>query len=142
MDPLLLAVFTPFFVNNAWYLLVGAGVVVVVATAMKAVIGNDAVWKQRPPGATRCDLLERVVDTRDAGKPGFPSGHAAVSVYIAGALWGLTRNGWVAGVAAGWAAWVIASRHWKQCHTIPQLVAGGILGLLVAWVTSNIYKNK
>lgn len=62
---------------------------------------------------------------------GWPSGHSAIATACATAIAFSTRSGGAA-VLAGFIAFLVAqSRVEGKIHTVPQVVAGGILGILI-----------
>jgi len=112
-----------------WFIWVfGLVCVVVLVHWLKRVIGRDASWKQRPSEAKQCDLLEK--SSNDAGDYGFPSGHSAFAIFYVLGLWWLTRSLWVLIIGIPWAIYVGYTRVYKQCHTIPQILAGYCIGIL------------
>lgn len=73
-----------------------------------------AVGKRRPNGADN---------------ESFPSGHAALAVYVAGmSRW----NPWV----VSWAALASASRVMLRHHDVVDVSAGAALGAITAWLTT------
>lgn len=89
---------------------------------------------KRPEGAAGCNAIGS--DGDQSGAPGFPSGHVATASAFWMGAWLLTPPPWrlwVAGtgvLATGLMAW---SRIAKRCHTGTQVLAGGVLGALVAY---------
>lgn len=90
---------------------------------------------KRPLGATGCNAVGS--DGNQSGAPGFPSGHVATAAAFWTGAWLLTYPSyrpWVAGagiIATGLMGW---SRITKRCHTGVQVVAGGLLGSMMAYV--------
>jgi membrane-associated phospholipid phosphatase len=88
-------------------------------------------WLKRPKGAKDCNVAN--CGGVCAGKPGFPSGHAATNAVFWGTLWVLFPEyrtplaivGGTTQVAMMWA------RTHKQCHTWLQVVGGTLFGGLV-----------
>lgn len=81
----------------------------------------------RPAGASNCDLWNRGGFV--GGAPGFPSGHTATASFLATVLFYDTPM-WAKISAAAWVLLVGVSRVLKTCHTVPQVVAGAILGVI------------
>ena len=101
--------------------------------------GNE--WLARPSGARGCGALNgEECDGGEAGHggkcPGMPSGHQAViaffvfSVIFYHRLTVVSAPLWIALLALNFAVGV--SRVYKECHTIPQVVAGSVVGILIA----------
>ena len=80
----------------------------------------------RPKGASGCDLLCN--DGLQEGKPGMPSGHSATAAFFAGYYMEETTNPWIIGALVIFAASIMYSRYTKRCHSMEQIVTGGILG--------------
>lgn len=113
----------------AWALWVTGLVSVVVGVHfLKHWVGREEPWQQRPPGACRCDLWES--SENNAGEHGFPSGHSAFALFYVLGLWWWTKSPWVLAIGLPWVAFVGYSRIHKRCHSVPQVVAGYIVGLL------------
>lgn len=107
-------------------------------TLKYAVIGERS---PRPAGARDCNVW--VSDGPQAGRPGMPSGHSAHVSFVAGyylqrianisALSPITRF-LLAVALLLYALLVMLSRYTKCCHTVPQLLVGSSLGLLMSVV--------
>ena len=84
----------------------------------------------RPKGACACDILCRgpLVE----GRPGFPSGHAAVSTFAGIALSWYYQQYTIWPYALAYVALTAFARIGKKCHTIIQVVAGIAFGALCA----------
>lgn len=105
-------------------------------TLKYAVIGERS---PRPAGAQDCNVW--VSDGPQAGRPGMPSGHAAHVSFVLGyylqriadasSLSPMTRS-LLAAALLLYALLVMLSRYTKCCHTVPQLLAGSALGLLMS----------
>ena len=89
--------------------------------ALKRATGSYA-WGQRPVGAYGCGPF--CDGGNSSGAPGFPSGHvAAVAAFVAAGGIGLD-------VGIPWIAAMAWARVAKRCHSLLQVVAGGLFGLL------------
>jgi len=99
------------------------GTIVTAAIVESSKIYLFPFWS-RPAGARGCDLL--TIDGSAENKPGFPSGHSAMIAYF-GAFYGL----WNSPYFLMYVAAIAASRYFKRCHSIPQIVAGLILGVVL-----------
>ncbi len=84
----------------------------------------------RPKGATDCNLLCN--DGNQEGRPGMPSSHSAEVAFFAGYYWDQVENPLLRGVLVAYAFAVMASRYLKRCHTIHQIGAGALLGLILS----------
>jgi len=80
----------------------------------------------RPKGASGCNLL--CSDGLQEGKPGMPSGHSATAAFFAGYYMEETTTPWIIGVLLIFAASVMYSRYTKRCHSMEQIVIGGLFG--------------
>jgi membrane-associated phospholipid phosphatase len=102
--------------------------------------GDMAGWLARPSGARGCGALNG--EDCDGGRdgsgacPGMPSGHQAVIAFFVFSmifyhrLTVVSAPLWIALLALNFAVGV--SRVYKECHTIPQVVAGSVVGILIA----------
>ncbi len=102
-------------------------------------------WMKRPEGAKNCNCINLGGDV--SGKAGFPSGHVAatcfilVSIYlhviksqshpILISIWGL--------YAMVQVFFVGLSRIKKKCHTMQQVVAGGVIGVACAVFVATLH---
>jgi membrane-associated phospholipid phosphatase len=84
----------------------------------------------RPFGATNCNLLCN--DGNQAGRPGMPSSHSSQVSFFASYYSQQTTNPWIRAGLFLYAGAVMFSRYKKRCHTIPQIVAGALLGWTIS----------
>jgi membrane-associated phospholipid phosphatase len=97
--------------------------------------GDFAEWLARPSGARGCGALNGE-DCDAEVCPGMPSGHQAVIAFFVFSmifyhrLTVVSAPLWIALLALNFAVGV--SRVYKECHTIPQVVAGSVVGILIA----------
>ena len=61
-----------------------------------------------------------------------PSGHSATAVFFTAFYFQETKNTYLKVLMVVYTATVMISRYLKRCHTINQIVGGGLLGLIVA----------
>lgn len=133
MIPFVLAIYSGDIRQVHW------GAAVLLSSAASEVIkkwtqGLPYICLKRPQGAAGCNAVGN--DGDQSGAPGFPSGHVATTAAFWTGAWLLTPPSWRpwaagAGLAAtGLMAW---SRLVKRCHTGLQVVAGGMLGVLIAF---------
>lgn len=94
----------------------------------------DVAALKRPPGATDCDIMCRGGNA--VGRPGMPSGHAAIAAYFAFYfLWyelkGKLRSptSWVPLLIF---SLIVIARVYKRCHTLAQVAFGTLIGASVA----------
>ena len=90
------------------------------------IIGRHSV---RPQGARGCDAWCRAGPS--AGQPGMPSTHTAFAAFFA-AFYGPMVPWWGQMMFALYVIAVAWSRLTKRCHTMGQVVAGALLGVVVA----------
>jgi membrane-associated phospholipid phosphatase len=84
----------------------------------------------RPAQATNCNLWAN--DGPQGGRPGMPSGHSAhVSFFTGYYLQTLSPSPWTYLLVA-YALLVMFSRWTKCCHSLPQILSGSALGLLLS----------
>jgi membrane-associated phospholipid phosphatase len=93
------------------------------------VIKGRGPYGQRPAGATDCNLWCN--NGPQAGRPGMPSSHSAEAAYLA-MVYGSSshRLEWVL-----YALLVMGSRYAKECHSLPQIVVGAVVGVLIGLLT-------
>jgi len=84
----------------------------------------------RPNGAKDCNLWCN--DGKQGGNPGMPSGHSSQVTFFASFYYGQTQNIWIRAGLVLYALLVMGTRYLKQCHTIPQIVAGALLGWTIS----------
>jgi membrane-associated phospholipid phosphatase len=80
----------------------------------------------RPTGARDCNLLCN--DGPQGGRPGMPSGHSAQVAFFSSFYYTQTENIWIRAGLILYEVLVMISRYQKRCHTIPQIIAGAVLG--------------
>lgn len=95
---------------------------------------KDHKWLQRPQGACNCGAMNTGGPV--GGRPGFPSGHAAVTSFIV-----VTTLLSYPQLRCNFIAWVFGvilivlvdiSRIKKKCHTLLQVVTGTLFGVTCA----------
>lgn len=124
--------------NNLHYLALFIGIFIFGGTIeiIKILFGNEGKFA-RPKDACQCDLLCLSMD--DSDKPGYPSGHVAISTFFVGCMLGLIMSQYklsilwyLIGILIG-SIWIIAiakSRIQKKCHTKEQVIVGFIAGII------------
>jgi membrane-associated phospholipid phosphatase len=80
----------------------------------------------RPYGATNCDVL--CTNGNQEGRPGMPSSHSAIVAFFAVFYVQHVTNPWIRAMIIFYAILVMMSRYHKRCHTIPQIIVGGLVG--------------
>ena len=80
----------------------------------------------RPQGAMNCNVM--CTNGNQEGKPGMPSSHAATIAFFTTYYLRHTNSLYIRAILIGYAALVMMSRYHKRCHTVPQIVAGAVLG--------------
>jgi membrane-associated phospholipid phosphatase len=83
----------------------------------------------RPKGARDCNLWCN--DGIQEGMPGMPSGHSAQVAFFSSYYYQQTKNEWIRAGLILYALLVMVSRYQKNCHSIPQIVTGALLGYIV-----------
>ncbi len=88
-------------------------------------------WTRRPITASNCDTWNR--NGPQGGAPGFPSGHTATAAAFWVGAWILTDSPLVFFVGIVATMVMAAARLQKHCHTLLQVIGGGVLGALVSY---------
>jgi len=86
----------------------------------------------RPKGAYGCNLW--CTDGNQEGRPGMPSGHSVMATFFAGYYFNETNIIWIKVILILFAASIMYSRYTKRCHSVEQIVVGGIVGLVMSQV--------
>jgi len=81
----------------------------------------------RPDGAVNCNIWCN--NGNQEGKPGMPSSHAAVTTFFVIIYWNYTKNPYIRTLLLIYYFLILQSRFYKNCHTVPQLMMGTLLGL-------------
>ena len=132
--------------RDPYYIIIAVGMTTV-ALAVKLTKGatrpflGEAAWLARPAGARGCGALngedcDAVGSDGSGACAGMPSGHQAITAFFVFSLIFYHRLTvvsaplWIALLALNFAVGV--SRVYKECHTIPQVVVGSVVGILVA----------
>lgn len=117
----------------AIWLLVGAGLCVLLSDRISVLAFKDTVRRLRP-----CHYLPTLgisVHIPDGegcwGQYGFVSSHATNVFSVAFFLSLLARRGWLTGVMLVWASWVSVSRVFVGVHYPLDVLCGGLLGALI-----------
>jgi membrane-associated phospholipid phosphatase len=97
----------------------------------------------RPKGANNWDILSKNDYSDKINPPGFPSGHMTSATFFSAYIFlGQKTNKWekiaLLGIVllTGWARYV------KGVHNMPQILAGVLLGLIVAKVFINFNESN
>ena len=96
------------------------------------IIGNR---NPRPSGASDCDLL--CINGLQEGKPGMPSGHSAMAAFFAGYYFNKTDEVWIKVALVIFATGVGYSRYTKRCHSIEQVIAGAMFGIIMSIIVTS-----
>lgn len=99
----------------------------------------DWKYNKRPKGAFNCNALNSGGEAE--GKPGFPSGHTALAVMLAAILLieyykqhQYQPRAQAVIIAVIFAILVPISRVQMKCHTVIQVIAGALLGIMLALI--------
>ena len=96
-------------------------------------------WIDRPRPFVSFDFIEKL---SVGGSPSFPSGHTTDAFAMAIVLTLLTRRWWIALPAFFWAALVGYSRMHLGVHYPSDVLAGSLIGVIVAGVTFRVIDRK
>ena len=94
----------------------------------------------RPKGARDCNFWADNGNREE--DPGMPSGHSSVSTFFSAFYYQQTTNLWIKGLLVLYAFLVMLSRYVKQCHSLPQIIAGATLGLLMNSLTGYAFPTR
>ena len=90
----------------------------------------------RPEGAHACGLF---CDGGDVtGRPGFPSGHVAITTLFVLLMAAYQSPFWLLGLV--WIGLMAWSRYEKHCHSVNQVLAGFVTGSIGAGLSIVIYQ--
>ena len=95
-----------------------------ISECIKHIFIKDA--SPRPYGAMNCDIL--CTNGNQEGRPGMPSSHSATVAFFALFYYRYVKNPLIRLVILFYAIIVMISRYHKHCHTIPQIIVGGLVG--------------
>ena len=105
--------------------IIGACATVTISEGIKYfIIGTR---NPRPKGAEGCNLF--CTDGLQEGRPGMPSGHSGLVGFFVGYYWNETTHPLFNLGLLLFAGLVMYSRYAKRCHTITQIMLGGLFGL-------------
>lgn len=104
---------------------IGVLATLMISECLKHIFIKDV--SPRPHGALNCDLM--CMNGNQAGKPGMPSSHSAVVTFFALFYYRHITNPFLRTTIILYAISIMISRYDKKCHTIPQIIMGGLLGL-------------
>jgi membrane-associated phospholipid phosphatase len=100
-----------------------SGTTIISETLKYFFIGNAS---PRPKGAMNCDLLCK--DGNQEGRPGMPSSHSAIAVFFSSFYFLQTNSPIIHWLLVIYAGLVVISRLVKRCHTVAQVLVGGLMG--------------
>jgi membrane-associated phospholipid phosphatase len=73
----------------------------------------------------------------EEGKPGMPSGHSSMATFFAGYYFNESGS-WIQFALIIFAMSVMISRYTKRCHSVSQIVIGGLFGLMMSQVVKQL----
>ena len=110
-----------------------AGTIVSSEFIKRFIIGTRS---PRPKGASNCNMLCN--DGNQAGKPGMPSSHSAVTAFFVFYYFRETNSLIIRCFLVLILGLVAAARYLKRCHTIYQIGAGILYGGIAAEITRKL----
>jgi membrane-associated phospholipid phosphatase len=117
-----------------WVLAVAAAPLVAEAikrgTKMLGLLETEE-WTRRPKAASNCNTWNS--NGPQGGAPGFPSGHTATTAAFWVGAWILTDSPLIFFVGILATVAMAAARLQKRCHTVLQVIGGGVLGASVSY---------
>ena len=126
------------FKQNPFYLVLGIGALTTGLSAeiIKRYVTDGHESFKRPKGAQACDAL--CTGGPAEHESGMPSAHASSTAFAATYIYLTCDNTYIKTVAAAYWLAVCYARYKKHCHTPAQLVAGSVLGALLAWLATKL----
>lgn len=118
-----------FLTNNSLHIfaLIGSITTTFISELLKYTVFKEI--SVRPVGARDCNYLCN--DGNQAGQPGMPSSHSAEVAFFCGFYLFYTKTPLIRIILILYAIAIMYSRYIKRCHTIYQIVAGVVLGLIL-----------
>ena len=102
----------------------GLGLTTAISESLKPVFAS---WSPRPHTALNCNALCN--DGPQGGRPGMPSSHSATVIFFSTYYILESESIYLHTFLLGYSAAVMAARHMKHCHTVPQIIGGAALGM-------------
>lgn len=126
------------FSQKPMYLILGIGTLIASLSAefIKKYITTGYSEFKRPRGAYACDAL--CAGGSAEHESGMPSAHASSTAFAATYIFLTCKKPYVSLIAAAYWLAVCYARYKKRCHTPAQLVAGSVLGALLAYLAIKI----
>jgi membrane-associated phospholipid phosphatase len=118
--PLILSPLYFWYTTNNIYHLIGFAGIMLTSVSVEALKRFVFSSQHRPQRAKGCDLF--CLHETDEGRPGMPSGHAATVAFY-GTFYSITNPIYIIYVIL-----MATARYMKNCHSIPQIVAGLLFG--------------
>lgn len=131
-----------FLLVLAWYykgwkgllwLLVGAGLCVLLADRLSVLAFKDVFHRLRPCHDPLLQGLVWLPNGHCGGLYGFISSHAANVFALAIFILSYLRRRWLTGVLLAWATFVSISRIFMGVHFPGDILAGALVGTLIGW---------
>lgn len=118
------------FIKNKPNLLYGILITSFFEKIFKYYTKNINIFK-RPLGANNCDIFNSNGNVEN--KPGFPSGHVAVTSFFMNYLFFKYNSCFSFYFLYCFPIYIMAiSRYYKKCHNIEQIIGGYLLGLIIS----------
>jgi membrane-associated phospholipid phosphatase len=131
LAPLILFIMT----NNPIHIkaFIGIGSTTIISESLKPFFSK---LSPRPSQALNCNLLCN--DGPQGGRSGMPSSHSATVAFLTGFY--ISEIDSIIGklFLVGYAILVMASRYVKNCHTIPQIIIGALLGFSLSLLVRHL----
>jgi membrane-associated phospholipid phosphatase len=124
--PLILSPLYFWYTTKNTFHLIGFAGVVLTSLSVDALKRYIFPSQHRPRGAKGCDLF--CIHETDENRPGMPSGHAATVAFY-GIFYNIKSPIYLIYVLL-----MAVSRYMKNCHSIPQIVAGLLFGAVMGLV--------
>lgn len=86
----------------------------------------------RPKGAMNCNLWCN--DGNQEGRPGMPSSHSAEVAFFVAYYWKQVDSLMWKVLLVLYGMAVMISRYMKRCHSVSQIVVGGMVGGGMSWL--------
>lgn len=125
--------------KQALLILAGIGVTIALCDRISSGFFKPFFERYRPSQDPEIMNLIHIVNNYRGGKFGFVSSHAANTFGIAVFLLNIFKKRWVSFGLISWALVVSYSRVYLGVHFVGDILCGGILGSLLAFVTYKLY---
>jgi undecaprenyl-diphosphatase len=128
--------------RNAWVFLIGIAITVALADQITSTLMKPYFQRLRPSHEPSLTGLVHGVNNYVGGKFGFASSHAANTIGVATFIFLLLRHRfrWIAWIFL-WAIFVSYTRIYLGVHYPGDIIVGGLIGSIIAWISYRVSSN-